>query len=244
MQFIYAKNAGSANLIIESKSFHHIFNVRRKSVESALKNGEIFNFANLNDNSIHRYKMTAFGKKSAEFEWLESTQVAQDSPKTHIIQAIIADFDKILPFLNELFVEKITLFYADFSQKNIRINLERIDSILINSSMQCGRLSKMQVEIFSSIDEVMRVYSDLVALDFGGECADLRKLNHFVIGPEGGFSDRERKIFADFSVNQSSNLGDSSANHKNKIQIVSLNHPLILRSQSASILVASQKIMP
>ena len=246
MQFIYDKNAGSANLAIESKSFHHIFNVRRKNVESALKNGEIFNFANLNDSKIHRYKIIGVGKKSAEFEWLESKQITQDSPKTHIIQAVIADFDKILPFLNELFVEKISLFYADFSQKNIRINLERVKSILINSSMQCGRLSKMQVEIFDSIDDAMRVYDDLVVLDFGAKCADLRELNHFVIGPEGGFSDRERKIFADFSANQSRDLGeiqgDSGANHKCKIRTISLNHPLILRSQSASIFVASQKI--
>ena len=237
MQFIYAKNAGDANLNLDFKAFHHIFNVRRKSVESALKNGEIFNFANLNDSAIHRYKIIGADKKSAEFELLESTQVAQDSPKTHIIQAIIADFDKILPFLNELFVEKITLFYADFSQKNIRINLERIKSILINSSMQCGRLSKMQVEIFSSIDEVMRVYGDLVVIDFGGKCADLRELNRFVIGPEGGFSDRERSLFA--KLQDSNNRADS-----NKVRIVSLNHPLILRSQSASIFVASQKIMP
>lgn len=260
MQFIYDKNAGNANLLIKSRAFHHIFNVRRKNVESALKNGEIFNFANLNDGAIHRYKIIRYDKKSAEFEWLESAHIAQDSPKTHIIQAVIADFDKILPFLNELFVEKITLFYADFSQKNIRINLERIKSILINSSMQCGRLSAMKVEIFNSLDEVMCAYSDLVALDFGAECADLRELNHFVIGPEGGFSQRERKMFSDsnetcgdlhdFSANQSGDsrqsdlnaICDSKQGNSNKIRAVGINHPLILRSQSASIFVASQKI--
>lgn len=225
MRFIYDKNAGSANLSLDSKAFHHIFSVRRKNAQNALQNGEIFDFANLRDSAIHRYKIISVGKKSAEFELIDSAHIRQDSPKTHIIQSVISDFDKILPFLNELFVEKISLFYADFSQRNIKINLERLNAILISSSMQCGRLSKMQIEIFNSLDEVIRAYSDLVALDFDAPHDDLRNLNHFIIGAEGGFSQRERELFKD-----------------SKIRAVSLNHSLILRSQSASIFVASQKI--
>ena len=156
---------------------------------------------------------------------VDSTHITQDSPKTHIIQAIISDFDKILPFLNELFVEKISLFYADFSQKNIRVNLERLESILISSLMQCGRLDKMKIELFNSLDEVMSAYSDLVALDFGAECADLASLNHFIIGAEGGFSQRERELFK-----------------ARNVRVSGINHNLTLRSQTASILVASKKI--
>ncbi len=211
--------------MLVSKAFHHIFNVRRKNAKNALENGEIFDFANLRDSAIHRYKIMAVNKKSAEFMLVDSAHIRQDSPKTHIIQAVISDFDKILPFLNELFVEKISLFYADFSQRNIKVNLERLDSILISSSMQCGRLSKMQIEVFNSLDEVISAYSDLVALDFGAKCEDLRNLNRFIIGAEGGFSQRERKMFVD-----------------SKIRTTSLNHSLILRAQSASIFVASQKI--
>ena len=225
MRFIYDKNAGSANLLLDSKAFHHIFSVRRKNATKSLERGEIFDFANLCDSAIHRYKIISVGKKSAEFMLVDSTHIRQDSPKTHIIQAVISDFDKILPFLNELFVEKISLFYADFSQRNIRVNLERLDAILISSSMQCGRLSKMQIEIFNSLDEVIRTYGDLIALDFGAPHEDLRNLNRFIIGAEGGFSQRERKFFVD-----------------SKIRAVSLNHSLILRAQSASIFVASQKI--
>lgn len=225
MRFIYDKNAGSANLSLDSKAFHHIFSVRRKNAQNAIQNGEIFDFANLRDSAIHHYKIISVGKKSAEFMLVDSAHIRQDSPKTHIIQSVISDFDKILPFLNELFVEKISLFYADFSQRNIKINLERLNAILISSSMQCGRLSKMQIEIFNSLDEVIRAYDDLVALDFDAPHDDLRNLNHFIIGAEGGFSQRERELFK-----------------SPKIRAVSLNHSLILRSQSASIFVASQKI--
>lgn len=225
MRFIYDKNAGSANLLLDSKAFHHIFSVRRKNATKSLERDEIFDFANLCDSAIHRYKIISVGKKSAEFMLVDSTHIRQDSPKTHIIQAVISDFDKILPFLNELFVEKISLFYADFSQRNIRVNLKRLDAILISSSMQCGRLSKMQIEIFNSLDEVIRTYSDLVAIDFGAPHEDLRNLNHFIIGAEGGFSQRERELFK-----------------AQNVRVNGINHNLILRSQTASIFVASKKI--
>ncbi len=221
MRFIYDKNAGAQALNLESQSFHHIFNVRR---QSALKS-ELFSFANLNDGRIYRYKLCEQSKKSALFSLQDFAQVTQDSPKTHIFQAVISDFDKILPFLNELFVEKITLFYADFSQKNLRVNLPRLDSIIVHSCEQCGRLDKMEVEVLDSLDCALQQYSDLVALDFCDGREDLGHLNRFVIGPEGGFSPRERELF------QTSG----------KVRAVGLNHPLILRAQTASIFVAGIK---
>lgn len=221
MRFIYHKNSGDSRIILDSNAFHHIFTVRREKP----KIGAIFHFANLELPRIYRYKLLDFGKKRAEFELLDFTQIAQDSPKTHLVCAIISDFDKILPFLNELFVEKITLFYADFSQKNVRINLARMDAIVIHSCEQCGRLSKMKLEILPNLEAVLGKYNNLVALDFGGKCEDLRKLNHFIIGAEGGFSQRERKLLV-----------------QNATRIASLKTPLTLRALTAGIFVASQKI--
>ncbi|MGX2983017.1 16S rRNA (uracil(1498)-N(3))-methyltransferase [Helicobacter sp. 23-1045] len=221
MRFIYAKNAGQKQIILDSKQSHHLFIVRRLKA----KRGEIFHFANLVDSALYRYEFAESNGKNAVFNLLDSANVAQKSPKTHIIQAIIADFDKVLPTLNELFVEKITLFYADFSQKNIRINLERLNAILINSSMQCGRLQKMEIEILTSLDEVLEKYSNALALDFCNNSQNLRDFERFIIGCEGGFSERERELFKN-----------------RRICVSGINHPLILRAQSASIFVASKKI--
>lgn len=216
MRFIYARNAGQSEIILDSKQYHHIFNVRRLKA----KMGDIFHFANLADSTLYRYKLVE--SKKAKFILLDSTLCLQPQLKTHIIQAVISDFDKILPFLNELFVGKISLFYADFSQRNIKINTERLEAILINSSMQCGRLSKMEIEIFESLDAVLQVYKDsVVALDFCDEVLDLSAFRSVIVGGEGGFSQREREILRE-------------------IRISGINHPLILRSQTASVFVASK----
>lgn len=246
MQFIYDENAGAKTLILDVKQNHYLFNVRRFKAQS----GEIFKFANLKDGKLYRYKFAeSSGKeskldsathtkgaesraksiesraKSATFHLLDSANITQNSPKTHIIQAIIDEFDKVLPALNELFVEKITLFYADFSQKNIRVNLERLEAILISSSMQCGRLRKMEIEILGSLDCVVEKYSDAVALDFAPKARNLCDFKRFIIGPEGGFSPRERELLK-----------------ARKIAISGINHPLILRAKTTSIFVASCRI--
>lgn len=239
MQFIYDENAGAKTLILDAKQNHYLFNVRRLKAQS----GEIFKFANLKDGKLYRYKFAeSSGKeskldsatrvkgaesraKSATFHLLDSANITQNSPKTHIIQAIIDEFDKVLPALNELFVEKITLFYADFSQKNTRVNLERLEAILISSSMQCGRLRKMEIEILGSLDCVVEKYSDAVALDFVPKACNLCDFKRFIIGPEGGFSPRERELLK-----------------ARKIIISGINHPLILRTKTTSIFVASSRI--
>ena len=245
MQFIYDENAGAKTLILDAKQNHYLFNVRRFKAQS----GEIFKFANLKDGKLYRYKFAeSSGKeskldsatrtkgaesrtksaesraKSATFHLLDSANITQNSPKTHIIQAIIDEFDKVLPALNELFVKKITLFYADFSQKNIRVNLERLETILISSSMQCGRLRKMEIEILGSLDCVVEKYSDALALDFVPKARNLCDFKRFIIGPEGGFSPRERELLK-----------------ARKIAISGINHPLILRAKTTSIFVASHR---
>lgn len=219
MQFIYHQDCGNSHLILEDKAFHHFFNVRRTKQHI----NKDFDFANLKDSKLYRYKLLFLDKKKAYFDMLDSRLLIQKSPKTHIIQAVIdnAEFDKTLPLLNELMVEKVSLFYADFSQKNYKINTKRLESILINSCMQCGRLSMMDIEIFDSLDSILEVYEDALALDFGAESLDLRAHNRFIIGPEGGFSSRERGLLK----------------HK-----ASISHPLILRSHTASVFVASIKI--
>lgn len=234
MQFIYDENAGAKTLILDAKQNHYLFNVRRFRAQS----GEIFKFANLKDGKLYKYqfaeskldsatrtKGAESRAKSATFHLLDSANITQESPKTHIIQAIIDEFDKVLPALNELFVEKITLFYADFSQKNIRVNLERLNAILISSSMQCGRLRKMEIEILGSLDEVVEKYSDALVLDFAPKAQNLRDFTRFIIGCEGGFSPRERELIS-----------------AHKIATSGIAHPLILRAKTASIFIASCKI--
>lgn len=220
MRFIYNAASGAESITLEGESFHHIFIVRREKREI----GGILRFANLTDSNIYDYKITHIAKKSALLQRVKTTHITQDSPRTHIIQAIfdMGDFARILPTLNELFVEKITLFYGDFSQKNERVNTERLRKILINSCQQCGRLSLMEIEILGNLGEILARYPNAMALDLCDKRVDSLPKVPIIIGTEGGFSKKEREMLTG--------------------RRFGIAHSLILRAQSAALFVASRAI--
>ena len=105
--------------------------------------------------------------------------------------------EKTLPSLNELGIAKIIFVYSDFSQKNIRLDLARFERILINSSQQCGRNSIPKIEVLSSSNELLQKYPNTVLIDFEGKSLEIFDKNEIpFIGPEGGFSENERKKFS------------------------------------------------
>lgn len=220
LHFIYHKDCGNSIITLDKSTLHHIVDVRREKCNI----GDILRFANLKDSKIYQYKLIDKTKKEITLHHLDSTIITQKSYNTHIIQAIIDmnEFSKILPSLNELFVDKITFFYSDFSQKNQKVNIERLTKILINSCTQCGRINLMDFEILQNLDMVLDLYGDAIALDFDGKSHNIKSFNSFIVGPEGGFSKREKMLLA----------------HKS----LGINHPLILRSITASIYIAANKI--
>lgn len=220
MQFIYHKNCGDSNITLNKDSIHHIFSVRREKYDI----GAILKCVNLVDSTIYDYKLISKNKKEIVLECVDSVIIQQKSPKTHIIQAIIDinEFSKTLPSLNELFVKKITFFYSDFSQKNQKINIDRLTKIVINSCLQCGRMDLMDFEILPNLDLVLQTYNNAMAFDFEGKTCDIKSFDSFIIGAEGGFSQRERKLLQNRTFN--------------------IDYPLILRSVTASLCIAAKKI--
>lgn len=217
MQFIYNTKSGEERLNICGEDFHYIFSVRRS------KKQEYFNFANMKDSTIYRYKLESLYKKEANFILQAKNKQNQRIKNTHIITGIIDmnEFSKTLPMLNELMVKKITLFYADFSQHNQKVNFERLERILIKSSMQCGRINMLKLEVLDSLDEVLKCYNEAIAIDFVGEidCDIFKHKSSFIIGPEGGFSSRERILLNGRSY--------------------SINHNLIMRNTTIGVFIAS-----
>lgn len=144
----------------------------------------------------------------------------------HIIWAIVDPkiVEKTLPTLNELGITKLTLFFAQYSQKPFSPNLERLHKILTHSCEQCGRSTLLELEVLPDLDSVLSHYEDCVALEFGDEVLGNENLAHnlrdksIIIGAEGGFSPDERARLP----------------HK-----VSIAGGLILRSESACIFAAS-----
>lgn len=219
MQFLYQIEAGKQELTLEDEAFHYVFNVRRKKADN-----NHLTLANMQDSTLYKYRILKVEKKKALLDLIDSNTIEQTSKNTHIIQSIIDmnEFYKTLPYLNELFVEKITFFYSDFSQRNEKINIEKLNKILINSSMQCGRMSIMKLEILNNLQEVLDCNKDAIALDFNANQCNIKSYNSFIIGPEGGFSKNEKELLKDRSFG--------------------INNPLIMRSKTAAIFVAANKI--
>ena len=63
-------------------------------------------------------------------------------------------------------VEKITFIYSDFSQKNFKINIEKLEKILINSSCQCGRSNIIKLAVCKNIETFIKENDDVYFLDF------------------------------------------------------------------------------
>ncbi|AFI04243.1 16S rRNA (uracil(1498)-N(3))-methyltransferase [Helicobacter cetorum] len=222
MRFVYHSLAKEPTLKIEGESYTHLYRSRR------VKNMSLLDLRNLKDKFLYTYKHIEITKKYALLELIEQKELEViPSKKAHLILSVIElkSIEKILPFLNQLGVSKLSLFYADFSQHNERLDsakMERFEKILINSCEQCGRSDLMELEVLKNLKEVLMAYPKASILDFNGEKlqTSLNAENGIIIGPEGGFSEQERERFK---------------THR----IYSAPMPMVLKSESACVFVAS-----
>jgi 16S rRNA (uracil1498-N3)-methyltransferase len=221
MQYIYDSRVNSSlnSLSVDKESYKYLFKVRRKNI------GDDIYFRNLEDDNIYRYKVVSISKKDAILE-LQSSKELIIKPKKdiHIGWCVIdiKNIEKSLPSLNELGVSKISFIYCDYSQKNFKQNQERVDKILLTSNIQSGRSDKLQIEYIDSLEEFKSKYPDSYMFNFSKDkfISDYKdSINSIVIGCEGGFSKDEVSIYQD--------------------RVVGIDSPLILRSETAVITVAS-----
>ena len=223
MQFIYDKNAKNELLKIEDENYNYIVKARRHKLD------DILDFRNLEDDFLYSYKISQIDKKSLFLNLLKKEKrVIENSKKIHLAWCIVdpKTIYENIASLNELGVDKITFVYSDFSQKNFKINFEKLEKILINSSSQCGRSSIIKLDIYKNIDTFIADNPDTYFLDFSQTSIDSKVLDikTLMIGTEGGFSKRERELF-------------------NKNFIVGFSSNLILKSQTAIISATSKIIL-
>ncbi|MGJ0314277.1 16S rRNA (uracil(1498)-N(3))-methyltransferase [Aliarcobacter cryaerophilus] len=191
MQFIYDKNAKNELLKIEDENYNYIVKARRHKLD------DILDFRNLEDDFLYSYKISQIDKKSLFLNLLKKEEkIIENSKKIHLAWCIVdpKTIYENIASLNELGVDKITFVYSDFSQKNFKINFEKLEKILINSSSQCGRSSIIKLDIYKNIDTFIKDNPDTYFLDFSQTSIDSKvsDIKTLMIGTEGGFSKRER----------------------------------------------------
>ncbi|MCT7486640.1 16S rRNA (uracil(1498)-N(3))-methyltransferase [Aliarcobacter cryaerophilus] len=223
MQFIYDKNAKNELLKIEDENYNYIVKARRHKLD------DVLDFRNLEDDFLYSYKISQIDKKSLFLNLLKKEEkIIENSKKIHLAWCVVdpKTIYENISSLNELGVDKITFVYSDFSQKNFKINFEKLEKILINSSSQCGRSSIIKLDIYKNIDTFIKDNPDTYFLDFSKTSIDSKVLDikTLMIGTEGGFSKRERELF-------------------NKNFVVGFSSNLILKSQTAIISATSKIIL-
>ena len=223
MQFIYDKNSKNELLKIEDENYNYIVKARRHKLD------DILDFRNLEDDFLYSYKISQIDKKSLFLNLLKKEEkIIENSKKIHLAWCVVdpKTIYENIASLNELGIDKITFVYSDFSQKNFKINFEKLEKILINSSSQCGRSSIIKLDIYKNIDTFIADNPDTYFLDFSQTSIDSKVLDikTLMIGTEGGFSKRERELF-------------------NKNFIVGFSSNLILKSQTAIISATSKIIL-
>ena len=222
MQFTYDEFCGTDVLEIKDDVYNYLIKARRHKIDD-----EIY-FRNLKDNNIYLYKINLIDKKKAILNLISAEEkILLNDKKLHLGWCVVdpKTVEKFITSLNEMGVDKITFIYADYSQKNFKINIEKLEKILINSSCQCGRSNIIKLEVCKNLEQFMKENSDVYFLDFSTLCVDDKKdeIKTLVIGCEGGFSQKERDKF-------------------NKDFVVGFNSNLILRSETA-IISAGAKIL-
>ncbi|APW64705.1 16S rRNA (uracil(1498)-N(3))-methyltransferase [Poseidonibacter parvus] len=222
MQFTYDINCGNEFLEISDDTYKYLIKARRHKI-----NDEIY-FRNLKNDLLYLYKLSSINRRSASFNLISSEEkIVRNENSLHLIWCLVdpKTIEKYLASLNELGVEKITFVYCEYSQKNFKLNFEKLEKILINSSSQCGRSDIIKLDFCNSLEEVMKENENVYFLDFSDISIDDKKedIKTLVIGCEGGFSKDERLTF-------------------NKEKIVGFKSNIILRSETA-ILSAASKIL-
>jgi len=213
MQFIYHNQAGENLLQVDGELYKYIFKVRRMTSEKNI------HFRNLLDKNIYEYKVNSLDRRKASLELISSEEkVVEQRKKLHLGWCVIdpKSVEKYIASLNELGISKITFIYGDYSQKQYKPNLEKLEKLLINSSQQCGRSSIIEFEIINSLEEFKNKYPNSYMFNFSKQNIHSVKdtIETIVIGPEGGFSIDEVESF------------DSK-------KIVGIENNLILKSETA-----------
>lgn len=222
MLYLYHQEASKHQLTLTGDEHRYIFKVRRHKLDDTLY------LRNLEDGLLHRYLITYIDKRSTILELQESQVLEVKAKKSlHIGWCVIdpKSIEKVITSLNEMGVDRITFIYCKRSQKSFKIDFKRLEKILLNSSQQSGRSEMMKLEMAENLGVFLKENPNAKMLNFSeNNFISKTKVETIVIGCEGGFHEDEVAQFA-------------------AENIIGLDTPLVLKSESAVCAVASKVLL-
>jgi len=221
--YVLHDEAGKSSFKIDGELYKYLIKVRRHEV------GDELSFRNRDEiKTLHNYKIATIDNRSLVLELLSSGQNEIKSKKSlHVAWCIIdtKSVEKVLPSLCEIGVEKISFIECDRSQRNFKLDFKRFDRILEASMQQCGRTSFIEFNTYKNLKDFLFDFPQTKVFDF---CDNVLKdgtdFETVLIGCEGGFSKFEKEIL-------------------NKQEVFALDTQMVLRSESAVMVVASKILL-
>lgn len=223
MIFILLDEKPQDNLLIKGEIFKYLIKVRRHDI------GDRVHFRVKREMDIlYLYEIESIDNRSLTLSYISSSQNIVESEKNlHIAWCLIdpKSIEKVLPSLSEIGVSKISFISCDRSQKNFKLDFKRFERILEASMQQCGRSTYIKFDIYKNISEFISEFPQTKVFDFTERTLDdYTEVDTVLVGCEGGFSKAEKEFLQDRDVFR-------------------LDTPMVLRSESAVMAVASKILL-
>ena len=221
--YILLDEASKENLTLKGDTHKYLIKVRRHEV------GNIIFFRNRDNIEIlYKYEIVDVDSRSLDIKLISSeVSKIESEKKLHIAWCVIdsKSIEKVLPSLSEIGVDRISFIGCDRSQKNFKIDFKRFNRILEASMQQCGRSSYIKFDQFKNVEAFIDEFPDTKVFDFCDKTLDnYSNFATVLIGCEGGFSLQEKEFLK-------------------KQDVFRLDTPMILRSESAVMAVASKILL-
>ena len=205
--------------IVDESLIHQVRDVFRLGATDSI-------IAFCDDGLDYIFEIELVTKKELKLKKIKSEKNFIPERKVVLLIALIKkdNFELVLEKATEI---GVTHFVPVVTERTLskNINFERAQKIIREASEQCGRGDIPTLGDVASLDSVLKEYSNLIAFDISGKVFESQKSDvEILIGPEGGWSDKDIDLFKEKKVNLLK-LGDTT-----------------LRAETAAI-VASAKII-
>ncbi len=223
MIYFFDENAGVESLKIRGEMYKYLVKVRRH-IE-----GDMLSVRSKEQiETLHSYKVVQVAPRFLELELMNSEEVIVKSKRElHVAWCVIdsKSVEKVLASLCEIGVSRISFIGCDRSQKNFKQDFKRYERIVEASMQQSGRTSLMAFDSYKNIASFIEEFPDTKVFDFTekvlSESSDFKRV---LIGCEGGFSPSEKELLS-------------------SQEVFRLDSPMVLRSESAVMAVASKILL-
>lgn len=222
-------------LSIEENEIYHQINVVYRS-----KAGDQLVLMNLNNqnfsNNGYLFEITSVHKKQLTLKLLKITNL-QETPIELTLALCLpnkpAKLDFILEKSVELGVTSISLIKSDYSNFSHQLRTERLEKILVEAAEQSERALVPKISQYTSIENFLDSSPKnlLIALERSQDSISLlekpvnKTANTVLVGPEGGFSEKEKTLFSE-----------------RRLETVNLGHHILKQDTAALISVAILKL--